>query len=180
MLGIVVKWDFVNKKSLYQRVLHYGDENDYFCECSCNINPVFLCSAYGTNVDTVICTVYECVYTCVCICVCVSRVCVYSVKQAWSQPSLMWSSVSIPYQQHFVVPASLSVLCVCTTFLPDSQQPPKYTCTLSHCRCFPLLANPSHPCFRSDHSHGFWCYLHAFLNIFLGDLMYVITYQKWN
>lgn len=72
-------------------------------------------------------------YRCVCVCVfhmCMPK-CVCSVKQAWSQLFLMWSPVSRPYQRHFVVPASLSVLCVCTTSLPDSQQQSKYTCTLS-------------------------------------------------
>lgn len=67
--------------------------------------------------------------------------CVY--QQAWSQPSLMWSSVSTPYQQHFVVPASLSVLCVCTTSQSDSQQSPRYTCTLSH--GLPLLNKSNTP-----------------------------------
>jgi len=112
------------------------------------------CIQYGTH--TMICL---CVW-CVCVCVWESSPCVYSVQRAWSQPSLMWSTVSIPYQQHFVVPASLSVLCVCITSLPDSQQPPKYTCTLSHCH-------------RFSRSRGFWCYLHTLLNNVRVDLIWL-------
>lgn len=160
-------WDLVQEFS-NQFYIMAMKMNDYFLECSYNINPVFLYTMWHKYSDT-------------CVCGRVSLACVYSVKRAWSQPSHMWSSVSIPYQQHFVVPASLSVLFVCTTSLPDSQQPPKYTCTLSHCRRrFSLLPYPTHPSFTSNRSHGFWCYLHTFLNNCMGNMMHLTTHQKLN
>lgn len=71
-----------------------------------------------------------------------ARVCLWSGLTA-SRPSLVRSSVSTPYQQHFVVPASLSGLRICTTSPPDIQQPPSYTCTLSL-----LLTNGARSGFR--------------------------------
>lgn len=53
------------------------------------------------------------------------------MERSPSRPSLARFSVSTPYQQHFVVPASLSGRRICTTSPPDIQQPPSSTCTLS-------------------------------------------------
>lgn len=72
-----------------------------------------------------------------------ASVCLF-MERSHSQPSLVSSSVSTPYQQHFVVPASLSGLRICTTSLPDILQPPGYTCTLSA-----LLTNGKPSDFRS-------------------------------
>lgn len=80
-----------------------------------------------------------------------------NVPFVWVWSACLWSalpasrpsrgpSVSSPYQQHFVVPAPLSGLRICTTSLPDIQQPPGCTCTLS-----PLLTNGGRSGFRPKH-----------------------------
>lgn len=107
-------------------------------------------------------------YATVSVYVCVERV---FTKQARSQPSLMWSSVSTPYQQHFVVPASLSLLCVCTTSPPDSQQPPRYTCSVSH-RCWQNPAN------RASGPTRFPRFVLLFTCNFSRDLMYIIANSR--
>ena len=142
-------WEFVINTSFKSQRSRWMT----LCERACNMKSQCLRAQHYAAVSVYVCV--ECVFT----------------KQAQSQPSLMWSSVSTPYQQHFVVPASLSLLCVCTTSPPDSQQPPPYTCTVSrrHWQIQPTVLQVQ-PDF-----HVLFCFS---TYSFLRDLMYIITYEK--